>query len=543
MSDPKEILAKFQRVESCRRPYEKDWADVRRLVRPYGKDFFTHQTASDSLVDSIFDGTAPDALEDLASGLQSFLTNPTSRWFELSLEILDPNEPLEEETRKWLDHAADVAFSVYSDDETCFNQSIHEVFLDSGGFGNGYVLQEWDDTTKRIFFVSQSASACYVEENYRGFIDTVYNKKEMTFRQLKAKFPDAPFNENVLQKIEKNPEEVTEVIHVVKPRDGYMERELEKSDEKAFESCWVHKDSCTLLKESGYDQFPWHVSRWVKLAGEVYGRSPATKCLPDIRMLNQMQKTIIRAAEKIVDPPIIVENDSVLLPLRTSPGSLIYKEPGSENPMPLEVGQNIPLTLEMVSEIRDHVRSCFYSDWLKMDKAKMEMTATEVMDRREEKLRFIAPVLGRQQSEFLGPMVKRTLNLLLKHNRLPEVPEQVKKNSLKVGYISSAAKAQLGSRANDIVRYIQDLVPMAQIDPTVFDSVKLDQVATELGIARSVPRSIIRAGEELDQYRQAREQSKQMQQAADIAKPMSEAAKNVATAQSQGLDVMGALGL
>lgn len=541
MSDPKEILAKFQRVESCRRPYEKDWADVRRLVRPYGKDFFSHQTASDSLVDSIFDGTAPDALEDLASGLQSFLTNPTSRWFELSLELSDPADTLDEETRKWLDHAADAIFSVYSDDETCFNQSVHEVFLDSGGFGNGYMLQEWDPSIGRVFFVSQSASSCYVEENYRGFIDTVFNKREMTFRQLASKFPDAPFPEDVRKKIETRPEEVTEVIHMVHPREGYSPQEVEKADQMAYESCWVHKDSATLLKESGYDFFPWHVSRWVKLAGEVYGRSPATKCLPDIRMLNQMQKTIIRAAEKIVDPPLIVENDSVLLPLRTSPGSLIYKEPGSESPVPLEVGQNIPLTLEMVSSIRDHIKTCFYSDWLKMDKAKLEMTATEVMDRREEKLRFIAPVLGRQQSEFLGPLVKRTLNLLLKHGRLQEPPDQIKANKLKVGYISSAAKAQLSSRAGDINRYIQALIPLAQIDQQVFDSVKLDQVSAELGIAYSVPRSIIRAGEELDQYRQSKAEAQSMQQAAEIAKPMSEAAKNVAQAQAQGLDVMSML--
>ena len=41
------------------------------------------------------------------------------------------------------------------------------------------------------------------------------------------------------------------------------------------------------------------------------------------------------------------------------------------------------------------------------------MTATEVIQRNEEKMRILGPVLGRLQSELLQPMILRVLILCL----------------------------------------------------------------------------------------------------------------------------------
>ena len=536
------VLDKFSRMVTCRAAYEKDWGDIRRLVRPYGKDFFKASTIGDSQVTDIYDGTAPDALEDLAAGFQSFWTSSVTRWFGVDLEMLDPEERMEEATRKWLERASNSVYGVYSDDKSAFNQTLHEALLDAASFGTGFMLQENDDESSPPFFVARPAACCYIEENYKGFVDTVYDLQEFTNRQIFQKFPDAPFTPEQKAAMEKDLMETCEVIHATEPREGYEPKDAEMAKEKAFRSCWVHKDSGVLLRESGFNEFPWHVIRWVKLSGEVYGRSPATKCLPDIRMLNQLARAVIRATEKIIDPPLIVEDDSIVGKLKTSPNSIISKIPGSPSPEPLVSGANIPVTLELVNEVRDRVRKCFHSDWLKMDKAKLEMTATEVMDRRDEKLRFITPISGRVNSETFGPMVMRTLRMQIRARRIPPFPEQVEKNQLRIKYVSSAAKAQLGTEANDITRFLQDLIPMAQVDPQVFDSVKLDVLAARLALARSIPRDAIRADEELDAYRQSRAEEKSIQQAADIAKPMSEAANNVASAQSKGLDIMSMLG-
>ncbi len=43
-----------------------------------------------------------------------------------------------------------------------------------------------------------------------------------------------------------------------------------------------------------------------------------------------------------------------------------------------------------------------------------QMTATEVVQRNEEKMRLLGPVLGRLQSELLRPMIDRTFAILLR---------------------------------------------------------------------------------------------------------------------------------
>ena len=41
------------------------------------------------------------------------------------------------------------------------------------------------------------------------------------------------------------------------------------------------------------------------------------------------------------------------------------------------------------------------------------MTATEVLERAREKGALLAPTMGRQQSEALGPMIEREIDILV----------------------------------------------------------------------------------------------------------------------------------
>ena len=54
-----------------------------------------------------------------------------------------------------------------------------------------------------------------------------------------------------------------------------------------------------------------------------------------------------------------------------------------------------------------------------------EMTATEVMERVKEKSILLAPTVGRQDSEYLGPMVLREIDVLKAQNLLPPQPKML----------------------------------------------------------------------------------------------------------------------
>jgi hypothetical protein len=51
-----------------------------------------------------------------------------------------------------------------------------------------------------------------------------------------------------------------------------------------------------------------------------------------------------------------------------------------------------------------------------------QMTATEVLQRAQEKGALLSPTMGRQQSEFLGPTIERELDVLAQQGMIPPMP-------------------------------------------------------------------------------------------------------------------------
>ena len=522
------LIAKESELCNDRKPHEPDWNDIVNLVRPVsgGYDaaagrFVTQRTVM------MYDGTAPDALEDLAGGLHSYLTNPTERWFTLEVENnADLNR--DPEVLEWLDIVSDIIYQAYSDEDANFNPSLHEGYLDIGSFGTCVVFQE--AATRGVRFFTFPIRDCTIAENSKGRVDTLYRKFYWSIRQCKQEFGDVLPGEMA----GKRDDEIMEMMHCVFPRKDRNAKMLNKTN-KAFASYWVCITCKEVCEESGFDSFPYAVARWTKLAGEKYGRSPAKKCLADIKMLNAMEKTVLKAANKLVDPPLVVDNEGVMTPLETHAGALIYKDPEANAPEPLVMGGNgLPFTEEKSAQKREYIRKSFYSDWLKMEKQNVEMTAYEVADRRDEKLRMIAPMLGRLVCELHGPLIQRTYSILNEQRMFPPAPVQMRGSLLKIGYQSPAARAQTGSKAVTMGRYLQQIIPLAQAHPEILDVIDWDGFAQETAIALGVPRKMLNTIHKIEEIRNQRAQQQQLSALAGMAEPVSKAMKNVADANQAG---------
>jgi len=528
------LIMRYEKLQSDRAPFENDWMDIRDLVRPisvgYHKMSGTYVTLR---TEFMYDGTAPDALEQLAAALHSYLTNPAERFFELEVEgNFDATQ--DPDALEWLERCSDIIYDSYKREDVMLNTALHEVFLDIGSFGTAIMGQEWSQNNQDLIFSSKPISDCYLLENAEGRVDTIYRKTVWTKRQLEQEFGDLP--PDIMK--EKNADKAFDVLHCVYPRTDRNPVNPSKLNKK-FASVWICTTTKELLREDGYDTLCYHTPRWTKLSGEVYGRSPAKKCLPDIKMLNAMEKTLLKAGQKAVDPPTVIQDEGFLLPIRTTPGALIYKEAGTEDPMPLKFEGNLPWGLEQANGKREFINKCFYADWIKMEKQNVEMTAYEVADRREEKLRMMAPMLGRLASELLGPMIQRSYYLLNNHGRIPLAPATIQGKRLKVGYMSPASRAQTGVKAMAMGRFISELIPLLQINPGIMDAVDFDKYVQALAIARGTPRIILRGADEIAELRDVRNKQQAVQQLTQIAEPASKAVKNLADAQKSG----GMLGL
>lgn len=531
MEDPLVVylLDRYNKADAQRAPFLNDWMDIRDLVRPisvgYNKMTGSYTTLRTQFM---YDGTAPDALGELAAALHSYTTNPAERWFEIGIEdqydlTQDPD------ALEWLERISDIIYYYYCREDAMMNQALHEVYLDVASFGTGVLCQEWSSVIRGILFRSFPVTDCFFLENNEGRVDSIFRQVLWNLRQVEQEFGFIP--EKLAR--EKNQERQFEILHCTFPRtDRVPGNPFQKG--KAIGSVWISVSTKELLRVSGYDSSPYHTPRWTKLAGEIYGRGPAKICLPDIKMLNAMEKTMLKAGQKAVDPPLVLANEGFLLPIKTSPGALIYKEVGTENPEPLKFEGNLQWGLEQSNQKREFIKRCFYAEWIKMEKENVEMTAYEVQDRREEKLRLMAPMLGRLVSELHGPMIQRSYSLLSDRGLIPPAPIGLAGKTLKVGYRSPASRAQLGVKAISMSKFLQELLPFAQVDPGIMDTVDMDRYAQEMAIARGVPRVILRSKEEIDSLRQEKQQANMMAQAAQLAQPATQAVKNLADANAKG---------
>lgn len=516
-----------------RAPFENDWMDIRDLVRPISVGYSKLTNSYVSLrTEFMYDGTAPESLEELAAALQSYLTNPAERWFEIEVDG-DFNTTQDPDALAWLERVSDIIYYHYCREDSMLNQALHEVYLDVGSFGTGILNQEWSSDIMGLSFQSKPISDCYIMEDHEGRVDTVFRKLQWSMRQCLQEFESLP---PLLAKEMRNLDKVVEILHCVFPRVDRIPGNPFQGKKK-YASVWLCVTTQEVLRMSGYDSMPYHTPRWTKLSGETYGRGPAKKCLPDIKMLNAMEKTMLKAGQKAVDPPLIVPDEGFLLPIKTSPGALIFKETGAENPMPLQFEGNLQWGLEQGNQKRQFIEKCFYADWIRMEKQNVEMTAYEVADRREEKLRLMAPMLGRLVSELHGPMIQRSYNLLNERGLIPQAPPTLQRQRLKVGYRSPASRAQLGVKAFTMSRYLQDLLPLVQVMPGIMDVIDLDKFAQQMAIARGTPRIILRSDEEIAQIRQQRQQQQAAQNLAQVAQPASQAIKNLADANQKGFQM------
>lgn len=529
----RECIRRFDSIRSQRYTWESHWRDIRMLVRTNSTTDGTAAQQGMKLSENIYDGTAPWALEQLAAALNSFLSSPTERWFNIG--VADQRDGLSDEALAWLEAVSDRIFREYARPEVNLNPMIHESYLDLGGFGTAVLYQDWDWEERHVFFRSFPLADCYILEGAKGRIDTVYRMTKMTKRQIMQEF-SRPTDNAPGKKItdEKDENRLFSVIHCVHPRKDVVYGPGSRS--KAFASCWVCVETQEMFREGGYDALPYHVARWTKLSGESYGRSPAMTCLPDIKMLNVMAKVTIKAAQKVVDPPLIVPDDGFMLPIKTSPASLIFKTAGQEDTItPLVTNARIDIGLEMMDQRRDQILKAFYVDWIIRNKKRERQTATEVMDDRNEMLRQMAPMLGRTQVELLSPMVVRTYDLLDAAGQIPLAPGSLGGRRLALYYVSPAAKAQEGSKAQNIQMLTQDLVTMAQANPEVMDAIDVDVYAQEMARFRDVTRKIIRSPDAIAQLRDARNQRQAAANMAATGRDSAAAIKDLSVAQKNGL--------
>lgn len=512
--------------------------ESQRFVRPNGTNFDNPSTGTASAQDDgskyKFDSTAIWANQMFANGLSSYLVPKSTRWAYVK-PVGVPSAELDDEQLLHLEMLSDIYYHVMALPQVQFYQTAHESFYDLGSYGTSvsYVKEKEGLPT----FKSCPLADCLFDEDDSGNVDTMYYTKRLTTKAMIQAYPDIV---NIDGFSDKSGITMWNLVFSVEPnKEGKKGGRL--GSERPFKTThWVQELKTTL--DTGYvNYFPFIVSRWTKVSGEIYGRGPAQTCLSDIKVVNKMVKELLKSAELANAPTLSAEEDTILLPFSLGARQMIWREQGAPAPEPINSGSQPNLTQDMLQSYRDTIVKCFFVDQIIREQKKERQSILEIQDERGQMLQQLGPLLARQENEFLAPAIEITHTILEQNRKLPDVPESLVGADMEIVYTSPAAQAQYAGRIADIQGFLQDTAPLVQQKPELMDNIDDTELFNELARLRGVTRRILRSKDDVDGIRGARAENEQNQQMVGAAPELAGAIKDVAAAKATDPEGIGQL--
>ncbi|MCX7933346.1 MAG: portal protein [Rhodovarius sp.] len=414
---PADILSRMERALARRRPHEALWTEAYSYALPGAG-----QRAQ------LFDATAADAAEQLAASLLAELTPPWSRWFGLA-----PAEGLAESAE-----AQAIAFALEGTarilqrelDRSNFAVEMHQAFLDLVITGTGVILIEEAPLgeASALRFAAVPILSAVLEEDAAGRLTTIYRELRLSAEEITRRFPRAVLP----PALSADPTARQRVVEAVWPA-GASTRYAALLAPAGQEPL--------LLAEGSFAESPFIAFRWLKAPGEVYGRGPVIKALPDIRTANRVVELILQNASIACTGIWMAEDDGVLNPatIELKPGAIIPKAPGSAGLTPLAAPGSFDVSQILLDDLRRRIRAALLADRLAPPPSG-SMTATEVLERSAETARLLGATYGRLQSELLTPLIARCLSILARRGEVP--PLLLEREGVRLCYESPLARVQ-----------------------------------------------------------------------------------------------------
>ena len=516
-----EIARRYDALVSTRKNLDDVLQVIEKYVVPYRGEFF-RPLDSEHEVEwrrrHIYDSTALVAADLLASQIHANLTSPSIRWFELRFRRSEVND--QQTAKEWLDKVQTLIWQALL--ESDFNMEIAETYMDLVSFGTAVLFEEEmsEERWEGVTFTALPIRSTYYEHAADSTLARIYRCIKYTNLQMLEKFGDKV--KPLLQEVgEGEVDKKEKVIFCIYKNPDYQEPDETDGEirtlagkAREFRYKYVLHRTGDVLDEGGYYEMPAFVARWKKVAGSVWGHSPAFVALSDILQLNQVVAQVSEARSKEVDPPMKSTERGLLGDLDLNPGGLTMVLAMDELDRLLAPNAQLFQGDVEIERLQQSIRSTFFIDKLEL-KESPAMTATEVMVRYQRMQRQFAPTLGRLQADLLDPLIEMTYRVLERNGRLPPIPRGLEQEELDIEYIGPIPRAQKNEEAQAISLWAGELAGLAQVMPALLDVPDTDAIARQLGLSRGVPAKLMNSEADVKRIRKERaEQQAKAEQAA-----------------------------
>jgi len=425
----------------------------------------------------VFDSTAINSTQRFANRMQSGIFPPQRKWCRL-----EPGPDIPEDRKAEAQAALDVynerLFSTLK--QSNFDIAIGEFLLDLS-VGTAVMMVQPGDEINPINFVPVPQYLVSIEEGANGQVDNVYRRIRLKGEVIQRQWNDAKIPEELQKKIDDKPTDDVELV------------EATIFDQKRGDYCYhvIHKESKTELVYRRMDYSPWIVSRYAKVAGEIYGRGPLITALPDVKTLNKTKELVLKNASLTISGVYTAADDGVLNPntVKIMPGAIIPVArnggPQGESLRPLPRAGDFNVSQLVINDLVANIKRILLDESLPPDNMSAR-SATEVVERMKELSQNLGSAFGRLINETMIPLVSKILQVM-DDRGIITLPLKVNGLEVKISPVAPLAMAQNMDDVQNILQYAQIA---QQAGPAGQTTIKveemMDYIAEKLGVPQSI---------------------------------------------------------
>ena len=425
----------------------------------------------------VFDSTAINSTQRFANRMQSGIFPPQRKWCRL-----EPGPDIPEDRKAEAQAALDVynerLFSTLK--QSNFDIAIGEFLLDLS-VGTAVMMVQPGDEINPINFVPVPQYLVSIEEGANGQVDNVYRRIRLKGEVIQRQWNDAKIPEELQKKIDDKPTDDVELV------------EATIFDQKRGDYCYhvIHKESKTELVYRRMDYSPWIVSRYAKVAGEIYGRGPLITALPDVKTLNKTKELVLKNASLTISGVYTAADDGVLNPntVKIMPGAIIPVArnggPQGESLRPLPRAGDFNVSQLVINDLVANIKRILLDESLPPENMSAR-SATEVVERMKELAQNLGSAFGRLINETMIPLVSKILQVM-DDRGIITLPLKVNGLEIKISPVAPLAMAQNMDDVQNILQYAQIA---QQAGPAGQTTIKveemMDYIAEKLGVPQSI---------------------------------------------------------
>lgn len=375
----------YKRALDMRAPWVSRWESARRYTMP---------TVDDDIA-TLYDATASDAADNLAASIYTLMTPPESLWLNLVPESTSSPDA---------QRATHILRSHLNDSN--FYTTIHQCYMDLVVLGTAclFMSETPIGASSAFSFTSIPMTDIAILPN------AVFHTTSMPACEVLERYPTWTPPASVRDAMRNNPE---------------MPLTLVQSLIGTEFTAWLDTDGDienNIVSTGTFETNPYIIFRWSVTSGELYGRGPVMRALPDIKTANKVVELVLKNATIAVSGIWQADDDGVinLNNINLTPGAIIPKAIGSSGLTPLTSGANFDVSQIILTDLRERIRHALLADRLGLLSEK-EMTATEILARNADMMRVLGATYGRLLHEFIRPLCDRGLQILARRGLIERI--------------------------------------------------------------------------------------------------------------------------